>query len=388
MADARLMPCSARTLAGLEPSLAGELAGFGAVGVTERPRAVTFRADARTLARIVAGSRLALRVHRVLYRERIRGAEDLYEAVASWDWNRWISPDQTLAVDAIVHGNRAFDNTHFVALKTKDAIVDRVRMKRGRRPSVDLRRPDLRVQVRIGGPELEVAVDASGEALHRRGYRSASVAAPLNEVLAAGLLDLAGYDGQTPFADPCCGSGTIAIEAACLATRRAPVLLRQEDPALLRWPDADPAAWMDVVQEARDAVRPSPVPIQAGDVHPAALSATRENALMAGVEPALTLRRERFQDALPPSAEGVLVTNPPYGERLQPEDIERLYAAFGDALKQHWGGWRAWLFSANIDALKRVGLKPARRIPLRNANLEARLYGFELYTGSRKGTEG
>jgi putative N6-adenine-specific DNA methylase len=126
----------------------------------------------------------------------------------------------------------------------------------------------------------------------------------------------------------------------------------------------------------------------AGDVSPAALSATRENALMAGVEPALTLRRERFQDALPPSAEGVLVTNPPYGERLQPEDIERLYAAFGDALKQHWGGWRAWLFSANIDALKRVGLKPARRIPLRNANLEARLYGFELYAGSRKGTEG
>ena len=374
--------CSARSMAGMEGILADELRQLGAVQVDEKKRAVAFRADHAVLYRVILHSRLALRVHRVLYSERVWDAEGLYEALASWDWSRNIKPEHSLAVDAIVHSPH-FPNSLFVAQKAKDGIVDRVRMRHGRRPSVDLKDPDFRIQVRIEEERLEVALDAVGQSMHRRGYRCQSLAAPLNEVLAAGLLVHAGFTGQEAFADLCCGTGTLPIEAAWMAQRIAPGLFR-EAPSAIRWKDADPGLWADLVEEAKALGRKAPYPIQASDRSPAAMAATRENALMAGVEQSLRLRQCRFRDARPLNDSGILVSNPPYGERLEGSDLLDLYKGFGDAMKTHWAGWKAWLFSGNISALKAVGLKPMRKVPLRNGPLDARLYGFDLYRGSRK----
>lgn len=376
------MACSARSMAGMETLLADELKALGAAEVRERKRAVAFRADNAILYRILMHCRLALRVHRVLYTEQVNDAEELYEALASWDWSRNIRPEHTLAVDAIVH-SELFPNSLFVAQKAKDGIVDRVRMRHRRRPSVDLQDPDFRIQVRIEDTRLEVALDAVGASMHRRGYRCQNLAAPLNEVLAAGLLVHAGFTGESPFADLCCGTGTLPIEAAWMVQRIAPGLHR-EAPAALGWKDAEPALWNDGVEEAKALRRKAPFPIQASDRSPAAMAATRENALMAGVEQSISIRQCRFDEARPSADSGILVCNPPYGERLETPDLQALYKGFGDALKTHWTGWQAWLFSANRDALKAVGLKAMRRVPLRNGPLDARLYGFDLYRGSRK----
>jgi putative N6-adenine-specific DNA methylase len=369
-------------MAGMEALLAEELQDLGMAAVQERKRAVVFRADNALLYRTIVHSRLALRIHRILYTEQVWDAESLYEALASWDWSRNIRPEHTIAVDALVH-SRHFPNSLFVAQKAKDGIVDRVRMRHGRRPSVDLREPDFRIQVRIEEQRLEVALDAVGSSMHRRGYRSQNLAAPLNEVLAAGLLKHAGYTGECAFADLCCGTGTLPIEAAWIAQRVAPGLHR-EAPVALLWKDADEGAWTDAIEAAKAIRRKAPFPIQASDRSPAAVAATRENALMAHVEQSLQIRQCRFREARPLETEGIMVCNPPYGERLATSDLQELYAGFGDAMKSHWSGWRAWLFSANIDALKAVGLKPMRRVPLRNGPLDARLYGFDLYQGSRK----
>jgi len=371
---------SARTMAGLEDALAEELRTLGAQNVAPRSRAVVFDSDQETLYRILLHSRLALRVHRILFSGEAANEDALYALVTGWDWSRVLSPEQTFAIDPVVHSQH-FKHSHFAALKTKDAVVDRVRKVYGRRPSVDVSHPDYRIQLRIDRDQVELALDASGYSLHKRGYRQRTVTAPLNEVLAAGLLHLAGYTGEQAFADPCCGSGTLAIEAAMLATKTAPGLL-WDYPGILHWNDANPALWERLRTAARDAIKTADYPIMASDIEGDAVSIARENAMVVGVANAISMRRRSFQEAIAPAKEGILLTNPPYGERMLPGDLEILYAAFGDALKQHWTGWDAWLFSGNRDAIKRVGLRAHRRYPMWNGAIECRLMGYALYAGT------
>lgn len=377
---------SARTFRGLEEVLADELDELGAEYVEIKRRAVTFSGSLGLMYKACFQLRTALRVHRVLFNFKARHPEDLYDQIAEYDWTHWINPNDTIAIDAIVH-SRYFTHSRFAAQKAKDAIVDRIRMRYRKRPDVDPDNPTYRIQLRIDEDFVELALDASGQSMHKRGYRAGRVRAPLNEVLAAGMLKLAGYNGHNNFADPFCGSGTIPIEAAMIASRTAPGLVIQQSRkfGFEYWSDFDLYQFEQVLEEAeREVIKPE-YKITGSDMEPGAIRSSRENALMAGVN-----KYVKFEvlDALSSSAsadKGLLVTNPPYGERLDTEFLDVLYGDFGTRLKHFWPGWDAWIISSDRDALKSVGLKTARRLELYNGAIPCKFHHYELYRGSKKG---
>jgi putative N6-adenine-specific DNA methylase len=304
-------------------------------------------------------------------------AEQLYEGVRSCPWEEFLTPAMTLALDANVRDS-ALTHSRFVALKGKDAIVDRVRDHCGQRPNIDTTAPDLPVNLHLAGNQCTVSLDLAGEGLHRRGYRLERTVAPLRETLAAGLLLLSGWDGTTPFVDPMCGSGTLPIEAALLATRTAPGLARSF--AFQKWPGFDARSWQFLRDEAHQLRRPAPAPIIGADRDPRALKAALDNAGRLTNVAAITWTRADFAALAPPTGPGTLLFNPPYGERLTDSgSLEALYRDFGDTLKQRWSGWTAWILTGNLEAAKRIGLKATRRIPLWNGPLECRLLKYELY---------
>jgi putative N6-adenine-specific DNA methylase len=373
---------SARTFAGLEPVLANELRGLGARKIREARRAVTFEGDQNLMYRALIHCRTALRIHRILLAFRAFDEEELYGGIAEYDWGRWMRPVNTLAIDPVVHSD-IFRHSHFAAQKAKDAIVDRVRMRYRQRPSVDVDDPDYRIQLRIDRDRVEVALDASGDSLHKRGYRTEAGQAPINEVLAAGMLKLAGYKGERPFADLFCGSGTIAIEAGLIATRTAPGLLR-ESHGCMRWRDADQIAYEAAREEARMKRRRSAPIILATDKDQYGIGMTERNAKRAGLSGLIEARQGLATEVFPPASEGLLVSNPPYGERMDEEDLVGLYKALGDNFKQNWTGWSAWLLSSSKQALGAVGLRTSKRLALRNGALDCKFHRFDLYTGTKK----
>ena len=379
---------TAKTLSGLETVLAGELEALGAADIEPGNRVVTCSGDRELLYRAVLWLRTATRVLVPVARFNTRTEKSLYRNVRGGAWEERMGVDDTLAVDSVV-SSPYFKHSGWVALKVKDAVVDRFRDLKGRRPNVDAKKPSLRINVHIAGRDCAVSLDASGRALGRRGYRLEGAEAPLSENLAAGMILLAGWRGERPFADPMCGSGTIAIEAAMIARRIAPGILRP-DFACLGWPDRDERLWRRVFEDARRAVRPLEAPIAAADIDAEAIRLARRNAGRAFLAGDISFETRPIEESAPPAAGGVLVTNPPYGERLATDDIEALYEAIGDALKRHWTGWEAWVLSANTAALKRIGLRPEKRIPLRNGQLQCSFRRFTIYEGSRKrrGEEG
>jgi putative N6-adenine-specific DNA methylase len=368
-----------------EPLLAAELKKLGLQEIQTGVRAVRVKTDEEGLYRILLHSRLALRVHRVLYKFKARDAETFYDEIASYNWAKWINDKQTLAVDSIAN-SRFFKHSHFVVLKAKDAIVDRVRMQYRRRPSVDVQNPDLRVLVRIQEDEVEVAVDAAGRSLHRRGYRTRGGRAPLNEVLAAGMLNLAGFDGEMPFADLCCGSGTLAIEAALMATRTAPGLIEPDFHAL-KWKYAQLETWEKLIEEAKGKVRSAPFPIHASDISPGAIRIAKENVLLASMEAEINFQINPFDKVSAIADEGILVLNPPYGQRMDDEEILPLYEQLGSHLKHNWTGWDAWILSSERAALKRIGLKTSSRQELDHGGTPCLFFSYALYRGSKKASK-
>jgi len=276
-----------------------------------------------------------------------------------------------------------FTNTLYVAQRAKDAIVDRFRDRQGVRPSVDLGNPHLRINVYIHREECTVSLDSSGESLHKRGYRQRTWEAPLSEVLGAGLIRLSGWDRETPLYDPMCGSGTIPMEAAMLAGDTPAGYFRKEF-GFMKWNDFQEDIWIRVKEEADSRIHPVRVPIRGTDKARQAIHAAKINIRRTHLGGDVQLTVANFHSAKPPFPTGMILMNPPYDERIRLDDVIAFYRSLGDALKHLYAGWQAWIISSDLQALKFVGLRPSRKIPLFNGPLECRFVKFSLYEGNGK----
>lgn len=369
----------APTSAGLEQVLARELRAIGARDVELATRGVAFRGSWETVYKANLWSRTA---HRVLVSLAEFDAPDrqaLYEGARAIEWGEQMSIDQTLAVDAVSHRSE-LSHTQFVSRVVKDAVVDWFRDRKGRRPSVDPRGADLRLNARLRADRCTISVDTSGPRLHRRGYRPTfGVEAPLKETLAAGVLLLAGYDGTSPVVDPMCGSGTLLVEAALIARNVAPGLLGREF-GFTRHPTFDPVVWKQLRREAREAAREvDGCPIRGADASSDAVRATRAATSGAGVDDLVIVRQADLTE-LEPRGGGRVVTNPPYGDRLgEIKDLAALYGTLGDVLKRSCAGMTAHVLVGSKFLAGRIGLRPDRRDALWNGPIECRLLHYEIY---------
>jgi len=380
---------TATTQFGLEEVLAEELRALGAEVVKVGQRAVEFSGNKQLLYEAVLWCRTAMRLLVPFADFYAPDEKALYREVGRIDWQQYIGSDQTFAITAVVNKS-SFEHSLFVAQLTKDAIVDQFRNRTGQRPSVDVRTPDVRLHLRMLENEVILSLDAAGDSLHRRGYRQQTNVAPLNEVLAAGLLLLTGWDGRKPLIDPMCGSGTLLTEAALIAQRIAPGLYHQGKFGFENWPDFDKALWESVQLDARQMRLDEPQAYIAGsDLSREYIELARENVAAADLEDFIRLGVRDVAEAKAPAKEeaGIVIMNPPYGERIGEEaEMEALYKTIGDTLKTSFQGYDAYVFTGNLAAAKRIGLKTSRRVPLFNGPIDCRLLKYELYQGSRKAT--
>jgi len=373
----------AKTLFGFEDLLANELLKLGAQDVEKGVRSVSFVGDKGFMYKANLGLRTAIKILKPLKSFRVNNEQDLYNQVNKIKWEEYLKPTGTLAVDATVH-SQTFTHSQFVALKTKDAIVDRFRELSGDRPNIDLRFPDLKINVHIDRNQCTISLDTSGESLHRRGYKLDTNIAPINEVLAAGLLLMSGWDGESDFMDPMCGSGTILIEAAMIACNIPPNLMRKEF-AFERWQDWDVDLFETIEESLLKKTRDFHHKIIGYDKAPSAVKKAKQNVVNAHLDEFIAIRHEDFFKTEKAGDNKLhMLFNPPYGERLDIE-MESFYKAIGDTLKQGYPNTDAWFITSNLEALKHVGLRPSRKIKVFNAKLESRLLKYEMYAGSKKG---
>jgi putative N6-adenine-specific DNA methylase len=373
----------AKTLFGFEDILANELTQLGALKVEKGIRNVSFVGDKGFMYKANLGIRTAIKILKPIESFKVIREDDLYNNVKKIKWENYLKPSGSLAVDATVH-NSVFTHSQYTALKTKDAIVDRFRENSGTRPDVDLRFPDLKINVHIDRERCTISLDASGESLHRRGYKTATNIAPINEVLAAGLIMMSGWDGQTDFMDPMCGSGTMLAEAAMIACNIPPNLMRKEF-AFERWEDWDVELFEKIEESLLKKTRDFHHKIIGYDKSPSAVEKAKENIKNAHLEEFVHIQHEDFfKTKKSGSAKLHMVFNPPYGERLENLNVEEFYGDIGTTLKHGYPNTNAWLITSNLEALKVVGLRPSRKIKVFNAKLEARLVKYEMYEGSKK----
>lgn len=371
----------AKTMYGLERSLAVEIEQLGGANVVAGNRMVEFEGDLETMYRVNLWSRLALRVLYPVDKFTAKEEDELYRKIRRINWSQYLTHKGSLLIDAVAFSS-IFRHSKYVALKTKDAIVDQFRDKTGRRPSVDKIRPTIRIHIHIDRNEVSVYLDAGAESLHKRGYRGAGQEAPLSEVLAAGIVALSNWDGTTPLVDPMCGSGTIAIEAAMMAAGLPP---RNESfhYGFMRWNDFDKELW----EKVKAAPAPKSIWIKEGvtpvvyasDKSPNAIRRAEIHAENAGVSELITFEKIDFHKIDPPGPKGVVIMNPPYGERLQLEKVEEFYTQIGETLKEKWKGWEAWIFSGNPDGIRWVALRSSMKKKMFNGAIECRLCRYEIF---------
>lgn len=372
----------AKTLYGFEDLLEQELRHLGAMDIKKGVRNVSFVGDKGFMYKANMALRTAIKILKPIRTFRVHNEQDLYDQVYKMHWDKFLKPTGSLAVDATLH-SKVFTHSKYVALKTKDAIVDKFRNTTGQRPNVDLRFPDLKINVHIDRQVCTISLDTSGESLHKRGYKTATNIAPINEVLAAGLVMLSGWDGQTDFMDPMCGSGTVLIEAAMIACNIPPNLMRKEF-AFERWDDWDVDLFEKIEESLLKKTRDFHHKMIGYDKSPSAISKARANIKNAHLEDFIKVQHEDFFKTRKAGSEKLhMVFNPPYGERLD-VDMQGFYKSIGDTLKQGYPGTDAWFITSNLDALKHVGLRPSRKIHLYNAKLESRLVKYVMYEGSKK----
>lgn len=373
----------AKTFAGCEEILLSELESLGAQNARILTRAVEFEGDLSLLYRANLHCRTALRILKPMYTFEASDEQMLYNEIRNIDWKKHISLKQTFAINTTLNQSN-LDHSLYVSLKAKDAIVDQFRDETGDRPNVDLEHPDLRIHMHIYENRCTLSFDSSGDSLHKRGYRDYTNQAPINEALAAALVMLSGWDKKMPLADFMCGSGTILIEAAMIALNIAPNKFRTSF-GFQTWSDFDSELWQNIYQKAIQSESENPeLKLFGSDISGAVLDKARQNIQSAGLEKYIRLKKCSFERFPVPADSGMLISNPPYGLRIEPRDILDMYQKIGDKFKQDFRGWTCWVFTGNLDVAKFIGLKPSRKIPLFNGPIECRFLKFDVYEGSKK----
>ncbi len=366
---------------GLEPVLAKELTQLGANDVKIGRRMVSFTGDKEMMYRANFQLHTAIKILKPIRHFKANSADDVYEEIKKTDWTTYLDDNKTFAVDAVVFSEE-FRHSKFVSYKVKDAIVDQFREKTGNRPNISVTNPDIRLNIHIAEDQCTLSLDSSGESLHRRGYRQESVEAPLNEVLAAGMILMTGWQGDTDFIDPMCGSGTLLIEAALIAHNMAPGLFRKEY-AFEKWADFD-AELFDRIYNDDSQEREFKHHIYGYDIDMKAVNTARLNVKAAGLTNSITIEQQDFKDFKQPQEKSLLVTNPPYGERISTPDLLGTYRMIGERLKHEFTGNDAWVLSYREECFDQIGLKPSLKIPLYNGSLECEFRKYQMFDGKMK----
>lgn len=372
----------AKTMKGLEATLADEIRRLGASDVEPGHRMVSFRGNLETLYRANLCLRTALRVLKPFHTLTADNPDTLYDRLKEFDWSTVMTPDSTFAIDTVMN-SESFTHSRFATYRVKDAIVDWFRDRYDRRPSVRITDADIMINVHIHGDAVTLSLDSSGESLHKRGWRVASTEAPINEVLAAGILLMSGYDGSQPLVDPMCGSGTFLVEGALIAANINPGVFRREY-AFMRWPDFDRELF-DSLWNNDSAERVPPAAIVGADILPEAVQATQRNLKAAGVAKYVDVEVRKFSEwRSAPAPSGIVVMNPPYGKRISALDMEELYAIIGRQLKHLFSGWHAWIISTQDDFFHSIGLAPSRKVAMMNGSIECELREYVMFTGNKR----
>jgi len=372
----------AKTLYGLEKVLAKELIDLGAVDVQEGNRAVMFKGDMNLLYKTNYFIRTALSILMPIAEFRIKSKDDLYNGGIKIDWDRYMDPDDTFSIVPVIN-SPLFGHTGYAGLILKDSLVDYFRNKSGRRPSVDTNDPKLLINLHISNDLATISLDSSVVPLFKRGYRQETSSAPLNEVLAAGILLLSGWNVSAILTDPMCGSGTIPIEAGLIACKIPPGKFRKFF-GFQRWKNFDEEMFEKIKLECDSCIIDSPVKIHGSDISEQTLQFARANVAKAGLSDSISLEVSDFKDITSTDSKGFVFLNPPYGQRIQPRDIDLLYSMIGTTLKHNFPGTTAWLITSNKESLKHVGLKPKLKYTLFNGALECVLLKYEMYQGTKK----
>lgn len=375
----------AKTIFGLEDILSAELQRLGARNVETHNRAVSFTGDKGFMYKANICLRTALRILVPVKTFTVTDEKSLYDAIQSINWEDYMDVTDTLAIDTVLN-SELFTHSQYLSQKAKDAIVDQFRAKYGERPSVDLDRPTLRIHLHVYQNTCTVAFDSSGESLHKRGYRDKTNLAPLNEVLAAGMILLSGWDKRSTFIDPMCGSGTILIEAAMIANNIPPGYYREEYSfeGWKKFMAFDEELFNTIFDAAIDKITNHEQQIIGGELSPNVAKKAKENIKHAKVDDIVSVKTCDIKDFEVPPGRGVVILNPPYGERMVKDNIEELYKTIGDTFKSKFSGYDCWMISSNMEAFKHVGLRPSRKIALFNGQLECRFMKYEMYQGTKK----
>ena len=368
----------AKTFMGLEDILAQELMELGANNVEKGRRMVSFTGDKALMYRANFALRTAIRILKPIRHFRAKSADQVYDNIKEIDWSEYIGEGKTFTVDSVVYSEE-FSNSRFVTYKVKDAIVDQFRERTGKRPNISVADADVRLNIHIAEDRATVSLDSSGESLHRRGYRQEAVEAPLNEVLAAGMIMMTGWTGETDFIDPMCGSGTLAIEAALIARNIAPGVFRKKY-AFEKWPDFDAELFDDIYNDdSRE--REFEHHIYGYDIDFKAVNMSKLNVKAAGLSSDITIEQQDFKDFRGHDGKAIIVTNPPYGERISTPNLLETYRMIGERLKHAFKEGDAWILSYREECFQQIGLKPSVKIPLYNGSLECEFRKYSIFDG-------
>lgn len=371
-----------KTLFGLENILKEELSNLNIENVTILNRAVEFEGDLQDVYRCNLELRTALSVLVKIKTGKVENQDQLYSFINKINWDEYFDNDKTISVSA-VSNSRLLNHTLFVGQKTKDAIVDYFRDKTGSRPNVDVKNPDIKINVHIFEDVCNVYLDSSGKSLYIRGFDKEIGEAPINEVLAAGMIYLSGWNKKDAFYDPMCGSGTILSEAYMMACNIPPTILR-DDFSFTNWKNYNVELWDKIVEDAKRRIVSCEAEIFGSDLDFKAIEICKRNLEKIDVRHHIKISCADFFDVQPPAETGLIITNPPYGLRLKEDDIELFYKQVGDKLKFTFTGYTVWVISSELDALKLIGMRPDKKVPLFNGPLECRLHKFVIYKGSKK----
>lgn len=371
----------AKTFQGLEEVLAEELIALGANDIEIGRRMVSFSGDKEMMYRANFCLRTAIRILKPIKQFVAKNADEVYDQIKAIEWDEILNPDKTFAIDSVVFSNE-FRHSKFVAYRVKDAIVDYFKENCGKRPSVRINRPDVLLNIHIAETKCTLSLDSSGESLHRRGYRQEAVEAPLNEVLAAGIILKTGWKGECDLIDPMCGSGTIPIEAALIARNIAPGIFRKEF-AFEKWVDYDDEMYNRIYNDDSQE-REFEHHIFGYDNSPSAIDIATYNVKAAGVSKDTIIKLQPIQQLEQPKNKAIMITNPPYGERISTENLLGLYEVIGERLKHAFAGYEAWILSYRKECFDKIGLRQSERIPLYNGALECELRKYDIFDGKMK----